>query len=118
MRDKEEIYHSIVQKIYKGIVATPITDWESKARQELIPLMEEANSDIHTLVKDFFSTVDTMNFVRSDNHMKLKAMDLWKEQVEMFMNMLKAKANVLLEKLMPLNIDIKEELKELMLISE
>jgi hypothetical protein len=116
MRDKEEIYHDMVKKIYQGIVSNPVDGFENKTRQELVPMMEEANTDIYTMVKDFFSTADTMSFVRSDNHMKLKAMDLWKEQVEMFASMLKGKAQIMLETLKPLNIDIQMELKELMLI--
>lgn len=118
MRDKEEIYSSIIHKIYGAVVNDKAEGWESKARQELVPALEASHAEIHTATKDFFGGADTLGFVRSDNHMKLKAMDLWKEQVEMFVGMLKLKAQTLLEICAANNIEIKEELKELMLIND
>lgn len=118
MREKEDIYISLVYKIYEAIVSNKMETWENKARQELVPALKADNPEMHKATEDFFSGADTLNFVRSDSHMKLKAMDLWKEQIEMFMGMQKAKAQTLNEVCLANNIDIKEELKELMLIND
>lgn len=118
MREKEELYKALVNKAYEALAANKTDNWQQLDRNELITSVESSNKEIGNALKALFSAIDNLGFVRADNHMKLKAMDLWKEQVDMFFAIAKGKAELLNQLAQAANIDIVEELKELKLIDE
>ncbi len=80
-------------------------------RKVVLNKFQEYDTDLYNIINEFLIAFESYNFIISDYQLKLKADDIWHNQLDMFKNILeKRKTNLILAcKEKSINIDYELE---------
>lgn len=89
MRTKEELKFELALKFYNEEVDDKIS------LVDLLSKLKNKDSELYNQINDFIITYDALSFTKTDTDLKLKAPDLWKQQMEMYSALIKDRVKTL-----------------------
>ena len=110
MTDEQEIV-SMLQEVGRQLFPTDFNELD--ARVELLEKIRLRNTALHLALQDFIFALESLRFIASDYQLRLKAEDIWKQQYQMFDEILQTRSRDLLTVTEDCNIDIEKTINQL-----
>lgn len=114
MKPNQIILSEIVKDIVLKISNYSEEQLDIMGLGELVDLLRMQSTDIYDLFNDFYLSLESLNFIRTDNQLQQNASHFWKEQMEVFNQRIESQANDLIEACKEKDIQIEENIKSLL----
>lgn len=108
MRNREEIKKDIISLFYNGN-----NDLKSLSNSEMLNFINENDSETFKILNDFLVILDAYIFTKTDMDLKLKADDIWRQQMEMYKGLIKDRKASLLNLAESKSIEVNSLIEEL-----
>jgi hypothetical protein len=108
MRNREEIKRDIIGAFYNGN-----EEFSKLSNSEILNYINENDPDSFKILNDFLIILDAYIFTKTDMDLKLKADDIWRQQIEMYKGLIKDRKASLINLAESKSIEINSLIQEL-----
>ena len=81
----------LIQAVARQLFSDDFSEKED-TQAILLEKIRLRNIELHLALNDFIFALESMNFIATDYQLRLKAADIWKQQNEMFLEVLRTRA--------------------------
>ena len=113
MSESEKLLYDLLHKTLSALPATRELIKDVYTPAEMNELLRLHYGEIHTAYGDFSLACESLNFIASDYQLRLKAEDIWKQQLEVFRSRIKPCAIDFLTACQKENIDVENDVEKI-----
>ena len=84
MNESETLIYDLLYSILKQIPSASKAINSQMTKGEMVEVLRLNSSGIYEAFQDFSIAFESLNFVASDYQLRMKAEDIWKQQLEVF----------------------------------
>jgi hypothetical protein len=114
MTESEKLIYDLLHEILSAIPPASSLLGEDITRGEMTEILRLNDTEIFEAFQDFSVAFDSLNFIAADYQLRLKAADIWKQQLEVFRSGLKTRAEDLIAACKNKGIDIEKSINEIL----
>ena len=93
MNESDTLIYDLLYSVLEQIPSAAKTIRPQMTKGEMSEILRLNSSKIYEAFQDLSITFESLNFIASDYQLRMKAEDIWKQQLEVFRNRIKPAAN-------------------------
>jgi len=114
MSESEKLIYDLLHEILSAMPAASPLLGDDITRGEMTEILRLNDTEIFEAFQDFSVAFDSLNFIASDYQLRMKAADIWKQQLEVFRSGLKPRADDLESACKNKGIDVEATIKNIL----